>query len=93
MTLAALADFVEVGEPGPRPPPTPIDLNSASVTRLDYLPGIGPITADRIVAARNERLFASVDDLQRVHGIGPKTLEKIRDRVCVLPRPRDDHGG
>ncbi|GIK19278.1 MAG: hypothetical protein AMXMBFR77_14330 [Phycisphaerales bacterium] len=56
-----------------------IDLNSASAAELQSLPGIGPALAARIVEDRNATgPFGSVDDLQRVRGIGPITIEKIR---------------
>ena len=87
-TLTTVASLVTVGEVGPRPPPSRIDLNSASLTQLDRLPEIGPVTAERIVAARAQQPFESVQDLQRVHGIGPKTIARIRDRVRV-----SDHAG
>jgi competence protein ComEA len=47
------------------------------------IPGVGPVTAQNIVAARAERPFSSVADLDRVKGIGPKTLEKLRPFVVV----------
>ena len=52
-----------------------LDVNSASEAELDSLPGIGPVLAARIIAARP---FASADDLRRVKGIGAKNYEKIR---------------
>jgi competence protein ComEA len=54
-----------------------IDINAASWPELTQLDGIGPSLAKRIVDDREENgPFASVNDLQRVSGIGPKTLEK-----------------
>jgi competence protein ComEA len=62
----------------------PIDLNTADATQLDTLPGVGPSTAAKIVADREANgPFASVDDLGRVSGIGPKKLDSLRDLVCV----------
>lgn len=61
-----------------------IDLNVAEPRELSLLPGVGPILATRI-AENRIRLgpFASVDDLSRVYGIGPKTLNQIRE-ICVV---------
>jgi competence protein ComEA len=64
-------------------PREPVDLNDVPVERLQGLPGIGPKLAGRIVAERAKRPFATVDDLRRVSGIGPKTLEKIRPYVTI----------
>ncbi|MGZ0164116.1 MAG: ComEA family DNA-binding protein [Planctomycetales bacterium] len=56
-----------------------IDLNSATWVELTQLRGVGPVTAKLIVSDREEAgPFSSIDDLQRVKGIGPKTVEKNR---------------
>lgn len=61
-----------------------VDINTADVALLDTLPGIGPATAERIVRDRAANgPFRTVDDLQRVTGIGPKKLEQLRDLVTV----------
>ena len=57
---------------------TKLDLNRASAEQLRTLPGIGPALTTRILNARRERPFRSVDDLRRVKGVGAKTLEKLR---------------
>ncbi|ROS54565.1 ComEA family DNA-binding protein [Frigoribacterium sp. PhB24] len=61
-----------------------VDLNLADDAALRTLPGVGPATAAAILSWRDDNgRFRSVDDLLGVPGIGPKTLEKLRDRVRV----------
>ena len=60
-----------------------LDLNRATVEDFTRIPGIGPKLAEAIVAAREQKAFASVDELRRVRGIGPKTLEKVRPFVRI----------
>ncbi len=62
----------------------PIDVNRATLTELQRLPGVGPKTAERIIAERQKKPFASVEDLRRVPRIGPKTLERLRPHVTVV---------
>ena len=63
-----------------------IDLNSATWVELTQLRGVGPVTAKLIVSDREEvGPFSSIDDLQRVKGIGPKTVEKNRRWLRVEP--------
>jgi competence protein ComEA len=61
---------------------TRVSLSSATVDELDELPGVGPVTAQKIVDYRTEHgPFASVDDLDAVPGIGPTRIEQLRDLV------------
>ncbi|MBD3917905.1 ComEA family DNA-binding protein [Paenibacillus sp. PR3] len=63
-----------------------IDINHATAQQLDELPGIGPAKAAAIVADREANgPFRSVDDLDRVKGIGAKMIEKLRASVVALP--------
>ncbi len=64
-------------------PSGPINLNTASAAELDTLPGIGPVTAAKIIAARQEKPFASVDDLVARKIVAASTLAKFRDQVTV----------
>ena len=59
-----------------------VSLSSASITDLDALPGVGPVTAQKIVDYRAAHGgFSSVDDLDAIPGIGPARLEQLRDLV------------
>jgi competence protein ComEA len=60
-----------------------VNLNTASVSQLDALPGVGPATANAIADARRRNRFTSVDDLLDVKGIGEKKLERIRPYVTA----------
>jgi len=56
-----------------------IDINSAGAAELELLPRIGPALAARIVEDREfNGSFADLDELERVHGIGPKTVDQLR---------------
>jgi len=55
-------------------------LSSAPPESLDLLPGVGPVLATRLVTARREHgPFRSWDDVDRVRGIGPKTIERLKN--------------
>ncbi|MGH8977006.1 MAG: helix-hairpin-helix domain-containing protein [Acidimicrobiia bacterium] len=87
-----------LGEPAPLPvvngpggpdgpsgaSPGPLDLNVATATDLETLPGIGPTLAEAIVREREKRgRFGSVEDLKQVRGIGEGRFAEIRDLVRV----------
>ena len=61
----------------------PVHLNGATLEQLDALPGIGPVTAQKILSYRQEHgAFGSVDELDAVPGIGPARLEQLRELVA-----------
>ncbi len=63
---------------------TRLNINTATAEELMDLPGIGPVTAERIVTHRAENgPFASISEITNVYGIGPATLEKIRAYIQV----------
>jgi competence protein ComEA len=65
-------------------PAGPLDLNSATADQLDALPGVGPVTAQRIVDWRTRNgSFAAVDQLREVDGIGERRFAQLRDLVRV----------
>ncbi len=79
---------VDGGDAGSRAAASPtggkIDLNRATAAELDALPGVGPSTAEKIVADREANgPFRTVEDLKRVSGIGDKKFADLADLVCV----------
>jgi len=61
-----------------------ININTASVTELDSLSGIGPTYAQRIIDYRNSNGgFKSIDEIKNVKGIGDKTFDKFKDRITI----------
>lgn len=61
-----------------------INLNNATPAQLDSLPGVGPVTAEKIIAWRTEHgRFTRVEELQEVPGIGPKSYAELAPHVTV----------
>jgi competence protein ComEA len=64
-------------------PGGPVHLNTATLDELDALPGVGPVTAQKILDYREQHgAFSSVDDLDAIPGIGPARLEQLRELVA-----------
>jgi competence protein ComEA len=80
-----------VGAEGPAEAPadggsgtTSVDLNSASLAELDTLPGVGPVTAQRILDWRTQHgRFTSVEQLREIEGIGTTRFSKLKDLVVA----------
>jgi competence ComEA-like helix-hairpin-helix protein len=89
-TVQARIDRQEQECANPQPSPKPlakatpnrlVNLNRGSQEELESLPGIGPSTAEKIIATREQKAFTSLEDLARVKGIGPSKLEGLRGKV------------
>ena len=70
------------GSPGATPS-APLDLNTATLEQLDALPGVGEVTAGRILAYRSAHPFTTVDQLLEVPGIGQRRFDQLKDLVTV----------
>ena len=75
------------GTAGPGPaaagPGAPVDLNTATTEQLEALPGVGEVTAARIVAYRDAHPFRSVEELRQVDGIGERRFAQLKHLVTV----------
>jgi competence protein ComEA len=72
-----------------------VNLNTASVTELARLPGVGPAKAQAIVDHRAQAPFARPEDLRKVKGIGDKLYDRLKDRITVdesAPAPKGRGG-
>jgi competence protein ComEA len=78
----AAAQGAPVDGVGGAAPAGPVQLSVATVEQLDSLPGIGPVTAEKIIEYRTTHgAFRSVDELDEVPGIGPSRVEQLRGLV------------
>lgn len=72
------------GPAGPPGIPDKVDLNTATLAALDTLPGVGPVTAQRILDWRTTNgRFDSVEQLREIDGIGPSRFAKLKDQVVA----------
>ena len=63
----------------------PLDINRATITQLDTLPGIGPVTAQRIIDYRTKvGRISSIDELKKISGLGGSKFEEIKALLRVL---------
>ena len=82
--------LIEIDRASPLVAKFQVDINQANWPEIIQLPGLGETLALRILANRlKQGPFHDLDDLVRVHGIGPKTLEKIRPYLLPIPKETD----
>ena len=68
-----------------------INLNTATVSQLDSLPGIGPVIAERILELRERSgPFQRIEDLMNIRGIGERTFLKLQDLITVKEEERQE---
>ena len=86
-TVAANAQQTSTPPPPSSPTATPpLNLNSATTTELQKLPGIGPAVAARIIEYRQKiGGFKKIEDLMNVRGIGEKTFLRLKPLITVAP--------
>ena len=78
-------DVGQGGDASAAPAGALVDINHATADELDTLPGIGPVTAQKIIDARTVAPFASVDELQSRGVVGASTFDKLRDLITATP--------
>ncbi|MDO5491905.1 MAG: helix-hairpin-helix domain-containing protein [Bacillota bacterium] len=72
------------GTAGASNPGGKININTADITQLQTITGVGPVTAQKIIDYRTENgRFSSIEDLKNISGIGEKTFEKMKGDVTV----------
>ena len=87
---AAKSKAKSAGATEPKAKSEKVNLNTADSAALEDLPGIGPAHAKAIIAARP---FKSVDDLERVKGLGKARIDALKDLVTTTARRRQDRHG
>ena len=79
--------MVEIERAEPQTASFQVDVNKAQWPELATLPGVGRKLAERIVQSREQDgPYVGLDDLRRVRGIGPRTLETVRPYLRPMPR-------
>ena len=88
ISCMALILFCALGHAEKTPPSKPVDLNVANIKELQELPGVGAVTAQRIIDLRQKSgRFHRVEDLLAVRGISQKKLDAMRKYITVSPAP------
>ena len=79
-------ELIEIDRAAPLTAHFEVDLNTAPWPELAQLPGLGETLARRVVESRqSDGPFLDHEDLQRVNGIGPRTLDRVRPYLSPMP--------
>jgi len=71
-----------------------IDLNTATLSQLNGLPGIGPVIAERILELREKSgPYKRIEDLMNIRGIGEKKFLKLKDLITIKSKQQSDGKG
>ena len=82
--VAGVSSANQGSQPSQNSVPGLVNINTASASQLDSLPGIGPAYAQRIIDYRNANGgFKSLEEIQNIKGIGPKTFEKLKNLIAI----------
>jgi competence protein ComEA len=100
LLILGLGVVAQASQESPRTPPAAkasasglVNLNTASVTQLETLPGIGKSTAERILEYREKSGgFKKIEDLMNVRGVGEKSFLKLKPLVTVTAAKRESAG-
>ncbi len=93
VAAARSADQKASQQPGKVTAAAPINLNTATSSQLEALPGVGPRTAERIIEYREKNGgFKKIEELMNVQGVGEKSFLKIKDLISVTPPKGKDAG-
>ncbi len=83
-TTSGIMESKETEEKTERKGTTKVNINTATQTQLETLPGIGPSTAIKIMTYRKEKgKFSKIEEIKEVNGIGDSKYDKIKDFICI----------
>ena len=89
-SAAAPGQTKDLGQAAPKPPLTVVNINTASASDFEALPGIGAKTATRIVDYRQKNgPFKKVEELMNIRGIGEKNFLKLKPQLTVATAKAD----
>ena len=89
-SAAAPGQTKDLGQTAPKPPLTVVNINTASASDFEALPGIGAKTATRIVDYRQKNgPFKKVEELMNIRGIGEKNFLKLKPQLTVATAKAD----